>query len=798
VEFGYGTPVFKPKLGVRARILAIALVPSAALLAGGATAAGILVSQGMTAQAWSSQLTQSADLGLQYGSTLQEERKLTLLKLAGDQASAAALPAQRVRTDSAFEGMARVTAALTAVDQQQVQQLSAARESLTSHITALRQQVDAGTANPLETYAFYNQVIDALPSGMAQVGSTAPDAEIAATNATTETLFRIVEAMSRSTAIGAAATASDGMDAQRLLEYNHQVGSYHTLLDATVPKLQPSEQQAYQSLLANPSYQQIVAMESAIAQRGTQAGAQNAALPLNAVQWQAAAADVDKALVGLLLGESRHTNQLATDYGARTARNSMLGGGAVTLLAVAAFLIALRLSNRLVRRLKRLRGETLTLADERLPEIMSRLRDGEQVALDTEMAPLNHGTDEIGQVADAFNRAQHAAVSAAITEAKTREGVNAVFLNIAHRSQMVVHRQLEILDKAEYEQEDPAQLDMLFQLDHLATRERRNAENLIILGGEQPGRQWRNPVPLVDVVRSAVAETEHYARVRTARLPDMSVVGNVVADLIHLLAELVDNATSFSPPESRVEVSGNVVGKGVVVEIADQGLGMSETEMVRVNETLRNPPDFTVATLSSDSRLGMFVVAQLAARNEVQVRLVESDYGGVRAIVLIPTALIAVDAPITDSSDEGMVPRRRPVSLAMAGPQKPARTERALAAVVSWPPEETAPPPPAPPPPPPPPAPRAQREADDRPVLPRRRRQANLAPQLARSAREPASRPQRPQPPQQRPQTAERARDLLSAIESGTRQGRHTRPPDVPGPNNSDEREGHGGFPQQP
>ena len=169
--------------------------------------------------------------------------------------------------------------------------------------------------------------------------------------------------------------------------------------------------------------------------------------------------------------------------------------------------------------LARLQPIRLELADTRLPQLVSRLREGEQVDVDTEVPPLDHGTDELGQVADAFNKAQHTAVAAAVAEAETRKGVNAVFLNLAHRSQVVVHRQLEVLDKAEYNQEDPEQLELLFQLDNLATRARRNAENLVILGGEQPRRQWRNPVALSEIVRSAAAETEEYARIRITRLP---------------------------------------------------------------------------------------------------------------------------------------------------------------------------------------------------------------------------------------------------------------------------------------
>ncbi|MFD6463743.1 sensor histidine kinase, partial [Streptomyces roseolus] len=160
-------------------------------------------------------------------------------------------------------------------------------------------------------------------------------------------------------------------------------------------------------------------------------------------------------------------------------------------------------------------------------------------------------------------------------------------------------------------------------------------------------------------MRSAVGETVDYARVRVSRLPEAHIMGSVVADLIHLLAELVDNATSFSPPQSRVEVFGNVVGKGLVVEITDQGMGMPEGELARVNEMLRNPPDFGVAALSVDSRLGLFVVAQLAARHGVSVRLSDSDYGGIRAIVLIPSAILAPDSAVSLAEPPLPEPGRR-------------------------------------------------------------------------------------------------------------------------------------------
>ncbi|HVW42852.1 MAG TPA: nitrate- and nitrite sensing domain-containing protein [Amycolatopsis sp.] len=664
--------MLKATLSVRARILAIALIPSVALLVIGVSAAGYLVAQGFHARNWASELEKAEGIGVSFAETVQEERRLSLAELAGDPAAPAQLVTQRQRTDTAMNGIGQVSGILTSLDASTIQDTASMFATLVQQVSAMRHQVDSRAVKPLDAYTFYSHLTGVISSGLAAVARNAPDAAIGAEQYVTFGLYQTGEAMSRANAIGLAGASPEGLTPDELTEFGHQAGAYHVQLENLLPSLTPQEQSDYQALVKSTAWQQVSSMESAIVQRAaTLAGTRNVPpLPLSVPDWQNAAGQVSAGLQDLWKSHNQYGIQFALDDGNKQARNFSLAGAAVLLIAIAAFLVALRLTNRMVGRLKRLRRETLSLADEQLPDIMGRLREGQPVDLGTEVTPLDHGKDEIGQVADAFNRAQFAAIEAAVTEAKTREGVNAVFLNIAHRSQVVVHRQLEILDKAEYEQEDPDQLDMLFQLDHLATRERRNAENLIILGGEQPGRRWRNPVALVELVRSAVAETENYARVRTVRLPDVSVVGNVVADLIHLLAELVDNATSFSPPESRVEISGNVVGKGVVVEITDQGLGMPPEDLERANETLRKPPDFSVTTLSSDSRLGIFVVAQLAARNGVSVRLVESDYGGVRAIVLVPSSLLA-DKPPTEPANG---------SAEQDGPQRPRHRRAAMLA----------------------------------------------------------------------------------------------------------------------
>jgi hypothetical protein len=302
-------------------------------------------------------------------------------------------------------------------------------------------------------------------------------------------------------------------------------------------------------------------------------------------------------------------------------------------------------------RLERLRNDALDLAKTRLPSIVARLRAGESVDVNAELPNLDHGQDEIGQVAEAFNSAQLTAVSAAVSEANARNGVHNVFLGIAHRNQGVIHRQLQILDEMESREENPTQLKGLFDLDHLATRARRTTENLIILGGKQPGRRWRNPVPLMDVIRSAVGETEQYPRVQVEQVPEVAVIGSAVADTAHLIAELVDNATSFSPPGFQVHVTSTKVARGVVVDVADQGLGMKDDVREWANAMMVKPPEFDAMALKADTRLGLFVVARLSARLGMNVVFDSSRYGGTRATVLIPTELLSSDGQFVPEAD---------------------------------------------------------------------------------------------------------------------------------------------------
>ncbi|MBL1073623.1 nitrate- and nitrite sensing domain-containing protein [Nocardia sp. 2] len=716
-----------PNLGVRTRILAIALVPSLALVVIGVGATGALVDESNEARAWADELQAGIAPTRELIEAIESERRITVWHNAGADPDVRDLAAARARLDNAFRQIAPAQSRLSNMGPESMGDSTAAFQAMGQQLTGIRAGVDAGQTPVAEAYQFYTRMPELVLAGIRIAQQSAPDAATAAELSESAEVLQSLEAMSRATALGAALVHESALSPELSSEFVRLVGYYRTRIQQFVADPDADQAAAAQALIAGQAWQQLGTMETALAQRALPRdpdNARTAPLPLTTEAWQAAADEVNRALAELWQAQSSQAQSLAADAASDTTRKSLLAGAAILAVAIGAIVVALLLANRIIGRLKRLRDRTFALADEQLPDTMRRLATGEVLEADAAAPQLDFGSDEIGQVAEAFGHAHAAAVTAAVTEARTREGVKAVFRNIAHRSQVVMHRQLELLDEAESTQEDPTLLDTFFRLDHLATRERRNAENLIILAGGQPGRQWRNPVPVMELVRSAVGETLDYKRVRTTRLPDTQVLGAAVGDLIHLLAELADNATAFSPPQAQVEISGRTVGRGLALEINDQGMGIPEADLELVNARLADPVEFGVTSLSTDSRLGLFVVSQLAARHGISVRLSESDYGGIRAIVLVPAALIA-GAPAAPGPAA-----HRPAEIA-------AHTAHAL-------------------------------PGDHRPMLPRRQRQSSLAPELVREpAAAPAPRPER---------TPDQARDLMSAIENGTRQGRRADP----------------------
>ncbi|HEV3012826.1 MAG TPA: HAMP domain-containing protein, partial [Actinomycetota bacterium] len=333
--------------------------------------------------------------------------------------------------------------------------------------------------------------------------------------------------------------------------------------------------------------------------------------------------------------------------------------------------LALITARSLIRPLRRLETAAEETATKRLPGVVQRLQDGEQVDLAAESAPpIEVRTkDEIGHLAEAFNSVHRVAVRVAGREAALRRSVGDMFLNLARRSQSLIERQLEVIDELEGSGSEAEVRAGLGELDHLATRMRRNAENLIILSGSEPTRRWRGPIDLTEVVQASVGEVKEHTRVELLPLDQVQLAGHAAADVMHLLAELIENAVTFSAPGTKALVAGQPLPAGYLLEIEDQGLGMTDEQLVKVNERLARPPDVDFALAKM---LGFFVVTQLASKHGIKVQLRHSWYGGITALVLLPRQLLANQAvPATSGDGDGVAERIADPELDWAGSRVP-------------------------------------------------------------------------------------------------------------------------------
>ena len=525
-------------------------------------------------------------------------------------------------------------------------------------------------------------------------------------------------------------------------------------------------------------------------------------LPVREAMWNAAVTTVST--------QTEHAVGQAESLLAATARSQAnakrrdlyLTGGLGLAAVLASLVLSLWIAVRLTRQLRGLRDSALEMAYVRLPDVVQRLRAGEKVDVAGQAPSLQSSPDEIGQVRAAFNTAQRTAVEAAVDEARVRRGINDVFRNLARRSQALLERQMALLDSLERRASEPDDLEGLFRIDHLTTRMRRHAESLIVLAGDSPNRAFRDAVPFVDVLRAATAEVEDYTRVKVVCRTSAALASRAAADVIHMLAEFVENATIFSPPNTEVRVTGDLVAKGLAVDIEDRGLGMDEGEFAAVNATLADPPLFDP---SGSDRLGLFVAAQLAQRHDIQVRLRPSDYGGVLAVVLIPLGLVlpgdGAAGRLAGPAREVTAPRfpirevtppaaAREVTLPPVAAREltvppPVASEVTVPPAVAWP--VTVPPPPAAVPSAgngtqasapspsdvtapedllPEPEPVGAQTGLTENGLPQRVRQMSLAPQLRNSA---AAQPLAA--PVASPRSPEKARSVMSAFRQGWRLG---------------------------
>ncbi|WP_371478455.1 nitrate- and nitrite sensing domain-containing protein [Kitasatospora sp. NBC_00315] len=501
-------------------------------------------------------------------------------------------------------------------------------------LPALRARVLARTADWAVVYAAYGAAVD---RAFAVAGALTPlqDRRGASDARVLLEFGRSRELLAREDALLRAGQGAGSLTADQLREFTGAVFARREFEQGAAADLRPADRAALLAVTGGADHRDLTAFEDRI---GAAADGRAAVAAVGPDRWSVAADATARALRAVDSDAARAAGRRGDPYTLGLFSTSGLAVLLGLVAVIASLLISVQIGRGLVTELTALRNSALELAGRKLPATMRRLRAGEEIDIEAEAPPASHGSDEIGQVHGALGSVHLAAVTAAVERAEVLSGVSGVFVNLARRSQVLVHRQLTLLDAMERRTEDPAELDDLFRLDHLTTRMRRHAEGLIILSGAAPGRAWRKPVPLLDVVRAAVAEVEEYARVEVHRMPFTALRGPAVADLTHLVAELVENATGFSPPHTKVHVRGEQVGNGYVLEIEDRGLGMGTEALADANRRIDAAEQ---SDLFDSDRLGLFVVSRLARRQDVRVALRPSAYGGTTAVVLLPTALLA-------------------------------------------------------------------------------------------------------------------------------------------------------------
>ncbi|MFS1298940.1 nitrate- and nitrite sensing domain-containing protein [Streptosporangium longisporum] len=699
----------------------------------------------------------------------QNERRLTA-SAADRTGQDGALADQRRITDGKVEVVREVIASTAAHEPGNAPVDVRVLESAMDGLDALRVSADSGSMSAIQVTEAYNAFIGAAnrqfgdPAALPEVSSFRVVRGLGAYSSTAEYLGReqaiLIPVLKRGEMTQAEHAAFVAAMTSRR--------NYQAYADRDMG---PELKARYQQVVGDAPHQRLQAAENTIF-----AWDLKGRPPLDAAAWKRDSQTV----LDTITRQTQEELARATAKGETLKRDALLRIGLVLglglLAIVASVLVSYRFGRSMIAELRRLQASAVELAEERLPRLVERLRKGDDVDPATEAPELEPAeTAEVDRVVQAFSSVRRTAVEAAVGQATLRKGVGQVFLNLAWRNQALLHRQLSLLDAMERRIEEPEILEDLFKLDHLTTRMRRHAENLIILSDAAPARRWRDPVPIFDVVRSAVLEVEDYTRVTVLPMPQAPMlVGGAVTDLIHLIAELVENATAFSPPNTVVHIRSMSAANGFALEIEDRGLGLNRTTLDELNAKLAEPPEFDLA---DSDRLGLFVVARLASRHGIKVVLRPSPYDGTTAIVLLPSTLLAVEeVPVFEVSQ-----RARQGGAHAAGPPRaldmqpeswprtlPGVPERQPAApvpepVTGWfPAQERQEQPPTVPVRQPAAAPEADDDLDGLPV---RVRQANLAPQL-RQTRSPVRRGE------VSTRTPEELSNLMSSMQQGWQQGR--------------------------
>ncbi|MGW3074310.1 nitrate- and nitrite sensing domain-containing protein [Kitasatospora sp. NPDC001132] len=575
---------------------------------------------------------------------LQEERRLSAEALARPGSNADQLRHQRQLTDDAVRQFQTLSGATADNAPEEIRAAVVEARQAMGKLAEQRAAVDRATTDQQSVYAYYTDLIS-VDLRLFTVLSRVDTGEVTWLSKTLVNSFWAKEMLSREDAILARGWPTGRLSATDYQQVQQLIGSQDHLLNVQVlPYIPDTEAPAWHELVNSPSWQAKAAVEQALLKPTAADAAGTVKLPATQDQWRQALDGLNPPLVKAI--EDRTNGIIEVAKGAiigmltRVVLTTVIG-----LITVVAVVIASwRLSRSLRRRIKDLHTQAEEMRST-LPEVVDRLGRGEQVDVEAESravtdGPHGSGTDELARLGQALNLARSAALEAAVGQAEQHRGFERLLQRIARRTQLLIGRQLRKLDELERKHDDPEVLEGLFDLDHLTARLRRYEENLVIMAGGQPQRRWRKPVPLLDVLRAAQGEVQDYRRISIDIEGHPWLSERAVGPVAHVLAELMENATTFSKPPTPVEVRAAVVGRGLAIEIEDRGLGMDPEQYDAANELMSRPPRTDVLARADDIRLGFHVVARLASLHGLRIEFRPSAFGGTRAVVLVPDELV--------------------------------------------------------------------------------------------------------------------------------------------------------------
>ncbi|MEU9186755.1 nitrate- and nitrite sensing domain-containing protein [Streptomyces sp. NPDC048484] len=631
---------------IRLSLILLALVPSVTLAGMWGVTTIQMFSEGLGLKDQTGLSRSTGAMGTEATLALQRERSLSAMLMASPNSSRTALDEQRGRTDKAIATLVGQSDRIREAPARIADRMYSVIASVGS-LEYYRGQVDKPTdITPEQALDQYTSIIDGQIHAFQEI-SQVDDGDLTSQSGPLVALAHSAELVSQEDAQLRLVWPAGELDEQSLSHFTQLVNARRFLVEnQLIPSLRGSVKTQTERILQGPEWKSLETVEDQVlAARAKDGAGGKTALPDARKRWNTAFSVLSDQYSALIRQQTSALLDRSDDQAqALLVKAAALSAGGLVALLVCV-VMSWRITRSLSRRLRGLRLATLSLAEERLPDVVARLDRGETVDVESATPELDYGRDELGQVAHAFNAAQRTAVNTAVELADTRRGFQKVILGIARQSQNLVNLQLTKLDALEREHQDPNILKGLYELDSTASQLRRYEENLVIISGERPGRSWTEPVALIDILRSAVGEVAEYKRVEVQTEEEVFLAPPAVADVIHLLAELIDNATTYSPAPSVVGVRTGLVAKGLAVEIEDRGLGMSEEDYASFNAQLAMPPQFDVVALADDLRLGMFVIARLANRHGITVTLRPSPYGGTTAIVLIPHEVVVRESP---------------------------------------------------------------------------------------------------------------------------------------------------------